>query len=153
MLMLTWQLLFILHDHPMIFVDEGLTPLQVEERRTLLQQRKTACKEGKWVLVHDGRLLVVRCRNCNGTLCIRPKELCRVIHRTRHYLLHRDTSESGHPLLIVSGYTRESVYCEETRETGGVWGSGGVAILYRSNLIRKISIEREDIHSCFLLHV
>ena len=39
-------------------MDEDLTPLHVAERRTLLQQQDEARKEGKWVVVRDGRLLV-----------------------------------------------------------------------------------------------
>ena len=35
-----------LRDHPTIFMDEDLTPMQVEERRTLLQQRDVARQEG-----------------------------------------------------------------------------------------------------------
>ena len=34
-------------------MDEDLTPLQVTERRTLLQQQDEARKEGKWVVVRD----------------------------------------------------------------------------------------------------
>ena len=40
-----------LRDHPTIFMDEDLTPMQVEERRTLLQQRDVARQEGKWAVV------------------------------------------------------------------------------------------------------
>ena len=40
-----------LRDHPTIFTDEDLTPMQVEERRTLLQQRDAARQEGKWAVV------------------------------------------------------------------------------------------------------
>ena len=47
-----------LRDHPTIFMDEDLTPMQVEERRTLLQQRDVARQKGKWAVVRDGRLLV-----------------------------------------------------------------------------------------------
>ena len=39
-------------------MDEDLTPMQLEERRTLLQQRDVARQEGKWAVVRDGRLLV-----------------------------------------------------------------------------------------------
>ena len=50
-------------------MDEDLTPMQVEERRTLLQQRDVAHQEGKWAVVRDGRLLVgPRRRAPPGTL-------------------------------------------------------------------------------------
>ena len=42
----------------MIFMDEDLTPLHVTKQHALLQQRDEARKEGKWVVVCDGRLPV-----------------------------------------------------------------------------------------------
>ena len=39
-------------------MDKDLTPLQVEEWCTLLQQRDAARQEGKWAVIRDGRLLV-----------------------------------------------------------------------------------------------
>ena len=64
-------------------------------------------------------------------------------------LLHRDTLEPQTSTFPFSGYTRESEFHEETKDTSGIWGLG-VAILFRSNLVSMISMVRQDTYDDFL---
>ena len=51
---------------------------------------------------------------------------------------------------MVSGYSWKSVLRDETRDTGGVRGSGEVAVLFRSALTSSISVARRDVHARYL---
>ena len=56
-------------------------------------------------------------------------------------IFYTETHQSFEGTLpIVSGYTQELAYHEETREVGGARGSGGFVVLFRPALISMISM-------------
>ena len=54
------------------------------------------------------------------------------------------------PTPLVSSYTWESAFREETNGTKGVKGFGGVAVVFKSALISLTSVVRQDTHARFL---
>ena len=66
----------------------------------------------------------------------------------RDIVFYTETHQSPEcPLPPISGYTRESAFREETRDTKGVRGSRGVAVLFKSALITLILVVTRDTHA------
>ena len=85
--------------------------------------------------------------NYNGTLWSDPGNFLESYtgHDTVFYTKIHQSPER--PLPPASGYMWELAFHEETRDTGGVRGSGGVAVLFKSMLISLISMVKRDTHA------
>jgi hypothetical protein len=88
--------------------------------------------------------IIVKCWNCNGALCSSPSTTYDEL-KPSDIIFFTETHTST--FKTISKYPRYYCYStcrQETHNTRGIWGSRGIACLYRDSFQGKVTVVKED---------